>query len=226
VTASGSGKGEVRIEEPTRVQRTIARRTAESRATVPDLELSVEVDMTECLTLPEAQSCSPTAIVLRACALALRDVPRANGAYRDGRFEVYGRVNVGLVVATEDALAIPVVFDADQKPLQQLSEETQRLTDRAYRGELTPPELSGSTCTLTDVGPHGIASASPVIVPPHAAAVAAGAVRATAQIRDDGALVAGHAMTVTLAADHRILYGQHAFRFLAAIRSHLEDVRL
>lgn len=225
MTASGGGKGEVRIEEPTRAQRTVARRAAESRATVPDLELTVEVDMTASLALQEARSCSLTAIILRACALALRDVPRANGAYRDGHFEVYGRVNVGLVVSTDEALAIPVVFDADQKPLERLSEETGRLAERASRGELTPPELSGSTFTFIDVGRHRIASASPVIVPPHAAAVAAGALRATVQI-DDGALLPGHAMTVTLAADHRILYGEQAFRFLAAIRSHLEDATL
>ncbi len=221
MTASGSSKGHVQIEEPSRVQRTIARRTAESRATVPDLELAVEVDATACLALAQARSSSLTAILLKACALALRDVPRANGAYRDGRFEIYERVNVGLVVSTEDALAIPVVFDADRKPLEQLTEEAERLSERAHLGELTPPELSGATFTFADLGPHGIASASPLIVPPHAAAVTAGAVRATATVRD-GAIVPGHTMTITLAADHRILYGRQAFRFLAAIRSHLE----
>ncbi len=221
MTASGSSKGEVQIEEPSRIQRTIARRTAESRATVPDLELAVEVDATACLALAESQSCPVTAILLKACALALRDVPRANGAYRDGRFELYARVNVGLVVSTEDALAIPVVFEADQKPLEQLSEEVQRLTERAYLGALTPPEQAGATFTFADLGPYGLASASPVIVPPHAAAVTAGAVRAIATVRD-GAVVPGHAMTITLAADHRILYGRQAFAFVAAIRSQLE----
>jgi pyruvate dehydrogenase E2 component (dihydrolipoamide acetyltransferase) len=225
VTASTSGRGEVRIEEPSRAQRAVARRTAESRATVPDLELSVEIDMTACLALQDAQSWSLTAIGLKACALALREVPRANAAYRDGRFELYGRVNVGLVVPTVDALAIPVLFDADRQPLAQLSDDVQRLTERAYAGELTPPELSGATFTFADVGAYGIAGTSPMIAPPHAGAVAAGAVRATPKI-SAGDVVLGHAMTITLAADHRILYGEQAFRFLAAIRSHLEDATL
>jgi pyruvate dehydrogenase E2 component (dihydrolipoamide acetyltransferase) len=222
VTAAGSSKGEVRIEEPSRAQRTIARRTAESRATIPDLELTVEVDMTVGLALQQARSCSLTAILLEACALALREVPRANAAYRDARFELYARVNVGLVVSTDDGLMIPVLFDADRKSLEQLTEEAARLADRARAGQLTPPELSGATFTFSDVGAYGIDSAGPVIVPPHAAAVTAGAVRATPIVRD-GEVVAGRAMTVSLAADHRILYGRHAFRFLAAIRSRLEE---
>jgi pyruvate dehydrogenase E2 component (dihydrolipoamide acetyltransferase) len=125
------------------------------------------------------------------------------------------------VVATAGTLWIPVVFDADSKPLAELAEEAEHLVTRAAGGELTPPELSGATFTLSDVGAHGIASATPVIVPPHAAAVAAGAVRETATVRD-GAIVPGHAMTITLAADHRILYGQEAFRFLTQLQGHVE----
>lgn len=221
MSAAGGNRGETQTEEPTRAQRTIARRAAESRATVPDLESTVEVDMLAALSLQQARSCSMTAILVKACALALREVPRANGAYRDGRFELYARVNVGLVVAAADALSIPVVFDADEKPLGELAEEVDRLADRAATGALTPPELSGATFTLSDVGAYGIASASPVIVPPHAAAVATGAVRAVATVRE-GVIAAGHAMTITLASDHRILYGQEAYRFLAAIKERLE----
>ncbi len=221
MSAVSGNRGETHTEEPTRAQRTIARRAAESRATVPDLESTVEVDMLAALALQQARSCSLTAILVRACALALREVPRANGAYRDGRFELYTRVNLGLVVAAADGLSIPVVVDADEKPLSELAEEVDRLADRAAGGALTPPELSGATCTLSDVGAYGIASASPVIVSPHAAAVATGAVRPVAAVRD-GVIVPGHAMTITLAADHRILYGQEAYRFLTAIKGHLE----
>ncbi len=222
MSAGGGNRGETETEEPTRAQRTVARRAAESRATVPDLELTVEVDMLAALALQQAQSCSLTPILIRACALALRQVPKANGAYRDGRFERYSRVNVGLVVPTADALSIPVVFDADEKPLPDLAEEADRLADRAASGSLTPPELSGATFTLSDVGAHGIASASPVIVPPNAAAVAAGAVRPAAMVRD-GVIVPGHAMTIALACDHRILFGHEAYGFLAAIKELLEQ---
>jgi pyruvate dehydrogenase E2 component (dihydrolipoamide acetyltransferase) len=221
VSAAGGNRGETRVEEPSRAQRTIARRAAESRATIPDIELTVEADMTAGVALQQARSCSLTALLIKACALALREVPRANGAYRDGHFELYSRVNVGLVVASGDGLSIPVVFDADAKPLPELAEEADRLVARAAAGELTPPELSGATFTLSDVGAYGIATAAPVIVPPHAAAVATGAVRSTPAVRD-GAIVAGQWMTITLAADHRILYGQEAFRFLTAIKGHVE----
>ena len=224
MSATGGNRGETRIEEPSRAQRTIARRAAESRATVPDIELTVEADVSAAHALVHSESSSVTALLIKACALALREVPRANGAYRDGRFELYSRVNVGLVVASGDGLSIPVVFDADIKPLPELTEEADRLVARAGAGELTPPEVSGATFTLSDVGAHGIASATPIIVPPHAAAVAAGAVRSSPAVRDSR-IVPGHAMTITLAADHRILYGQEAYRFLSAIKAHVEHTR-
>ena len=98
-------KGDTRIEELTRVQRTIVRRTAEARATVPDLELDTDVDMESCLELTSGRECSVTAILVRVCALALRDVPHANSAYRDGRFELYSRVNVGVTIETTSILS-------------------------------------------------------------------------------------------------------------------------
>jgi pyruvate dehydrogenase E2 component (dihydrolipoamide acetyltransferase) len=212
-------KGEVRIEEPDRFERTIARRSAEARAIVPDLELSAEVDMEACLAL----GAEITAILVRACALALVAVPRANSAYRDGRFELYSRVNVGVVIAADDAYTIPTVLDAQHKSLAELSAEIAGLTARS--GELSPPELAGATFTLSNPGALGVASSSPVIVPPQAAAAAAGAIRAVPVLRD-GAIVPGHSMTITLACDHRILYGSPAARFLMTIKTLLEEATL
>jgi pyruvate dehydrogenase E2 component (dihydrolipoamide acetyltransferase) len=208
----GSAKGEVHVQEPDRSERAIARRSAEARATIPDLELSAEVDVE-----PSAGS---TACLVRACALALREVPRANGAYRDGHFELYSRVNVGVVVASQESYVIPTVFDADRKSVSELSDDIAKLTERA--GELSPPELAGATFTLSNPGALGVASATPVVVPPQAAALAAGAIREIPVIRE-GALVAGHSMTLTLACDHRILYGAQAARFLTAVKTRLEE---
>ena len=118
------------------------------------------------------------AVLARACALALRQVPRANGAYRDGRFELYSRVNVGVTVDTPEGYVAVTLFDADRKSAIELEAELERLSARARSGELTPPELSGATFTLTNLGRYGVAGATAVIVPPHAAALAAGAVRA------------------------------------------------
>jgi pyruvate dehydrogenase E2 component (dihydrolipoamide acetyltransferase) len=218
-------KGETRIEEPTRAQRTIVRRTAEARATVPDLELDTDVDMESCLRLTTERGCSITAILVRACALALRDVPYANSAYRDGRFELYSRVNVGVTIETEDAYAVPAVLDADRKSLSELTIELGVLTGRAHRGELTPPALSGATFTLTDLGDHGVARSSAIVTPPQAAALVAGAIRTVPVLRD-GAIVAGRVSTLTLGCDHRILYGGRAARFLSGVSDRLQAGRL
>jgi pyruvate dehydrogenase E2 component (dihydrolipoamide acetyltransferase) len=212
-------KGEVLIVEPTQAERTVARRSAETRATVPDLELSVEVDMGACMGL-EAPS---TAILVRASALALREHPRANAAYRDGRFELYSRVNVGLVMPQLDAQLAATVFDADSKDLTQLASEIDDLQSRA--AELTSPERSGATFTLTDLGRYGVSRASPIISAPQAAALAAGEIRHAPVVRD-AAVVSGEVMTLALACDHRILYGAEAAGFLAHIRELLERAAL
>jgi pyruvate dehydrogenase E2 component (dihydrolipoamide acetyltransferase) len=218
----GGAKGGARTEEPNRTQQTIARRVAESRATIPDLELSVEVDAAAALALQEAQGCSVTAVLVRACALALGEVPEANGAYRDAHFERYSRINVGVALYTDDAFAVPTVFDADDKSPVQLTEELKRLAERAAASALTPPELSGATFTLWDLGAQDVTRGAPLIVPGQAAALSAGAIRETPVVRS-GTIVPGNQMMITLACDHRILYGRVAARFLTAIKSRLEE---
>jgi pyruvate dehydrogenase E2 component (dihydrolipoyllysine-residue acetyltransferase) len=215
VSAAGA-KGETRIEEPTAAERAIARRAAEARATVPDLELWADVDMANALELRDSQGCSIPAILMRACAVALRAVPRANGAYRDGRFELYSRVNIGIVVADEHSFLIPTVLDADQKSLADLTDEIERVTGAARAGELEPPAYAGATFTLSYVGALGVPASTIVVNSPQAAALAAGAVREAPVVRD-GAIHPGHVMTITLACDHRILYGALAARFLAEV---------
>ena len=124
-SADGDGRGEVIYQELTRLQRTVARRMAESKATAPDFVITLEVDMEEAVALRKqlkaAAGDEPAPsfndFVVKASALALRDFPRANGAYRDGQFELYSRVNVGVAVAGQDALVVPTVFDADKKSL-------------------------------------------------------------------------------------------------------------
>jgi pyruvate dehydrogenase E2 component (dihydrolipoamide acetyltransferase) len=205
------------VVEPTPAERTLARRVAESRATVPDLEFGVEVEMSASVALARARGTGTTAVLLRACALALREHPRANAAYRDGRFELYPSINVGVSMPA----ATPTVFDAADKPLGDLDAELESLSERAERGELKPPELSGATFTFVDLGPLGIDRPGIVITPPHAAAVAAGAIREAAVARR-GAIVPGLMMQLTLAADQRILHGVDAARFLGRIKQLLE----
>jgi pyruvate dehydrogenase E2 component (dihydrolipoyllysine-residue acetyltransferase) len=192
-------RGETRIVEPTAAERALARRAAESRATVPTLELSVERGA--CVG-------GATAGLVRACALALREHPRANAAYRDGRFELYSRVNVGVVIATGDTYLVPTVFDADHRPLDELEPELARLEAGAASGTLASPAFTAATFTVWNAAALGLASASIPVVPPQAAALAAGT------------------RALTLCCDHRILYGARAAAFLEAIADHLDRDRV
>lgn len=212
-----SARGETHIEEPTAAERTIARRAAEARATIPDLELSVEVDLSH---VPATHPLTPR--LVHACARALREVPRANGAYRDGRFELYSRVNVGMVVPTDEGYVIPTVFDADTKTPYELADEVAALAAAARAGTLAAPALAGATFTLWNAGELGITRAGVLISPPQVAALAAGVPRDVARVQD-GTFHAARAMTVTLACDHRMLYGSRAAGFLGAVKSALES---
>jgi pyruvate dehydrogenase E2 component (dihydrolipoamide acetyltransferase) len=216
-------KGEVRIVEPDRVGRSIARRSAEIRATVPQLELSADVDATASLALARERNCTLTAVLVWACATALAESPWANAAYRDGHFELYSRVNVGVTFHGEHDMATPAVLDADRKPLAELHEELERLRARARSGELTPPEMAGTTFTFTDLGEYpAVHRYAPLVTPPQAAALAVGAIRCIPVVRG-GTVVPGRIMTVSLTCDHRILYGERAGAFLQKIVTHVED---
>jgi pyruvate dehydrogenase E2 component (dihydrolipoamide acetyltransferase) len=217
VPSSSALKGDTQIQEPDRLAGAIARRAAEIRATVPDLELAIDVDAGAALALARAGGYSLTAILVHAAATALRELPWANAAYRDGHFERYGRVNVGVVVTTEDALVIPAVLDADTKSLPELTSELETLAARARSGELTPPEQAGTTFTLSDFTALAAHRITPMITAPQAAALTAGAVRRVPVVAADDAVVAGDVMTLTLACDHRILFGERAARLLGRI---------
>ena len=215
-------KGETSLVEPDRIERAIARRSAETRATVPDVQYGIDLAADALFDVQRARACSPTAALVRACAIALREFPRANAAYRDGRFELYSRINIGIVIPAQDGQIAPTILDADIKTAEQLTEEITRLAERARAGELTPPELAGTTFTLSDLGGSGVHRADAMIVPPQAAALAAGAIRSVAAVRN-GTVVAARELSLTLACDHRILYGARAAAFLARVAELLEQ---
>jgi pyruvate dehydrogenase E2 component (dihydrolipoamide acetyltransferase) len=228
---SQTGKGEASTQDLTRLQQTVARRMAESKATAPDFVLNIDVDMEEAVDLRKrlkgaAAEGQPVPsfndFVVKAAALALVDFPRANGAYRDGKFELYSRVNVGVAVAGQDALVVPTVFDADTKSLGQISKDTRALAERVRAGAITPPELSSGTFTVSNLGMFGIQSFVAVINPPQAAILAVGAMQPTPVVRD-GEVVVRNIMRLTLSCDHRILYGADAAEFLGRIRERLEN---
>jgi pyruvate dehydrogenase E2 component (dihydrolipoamide acetyltransferase) len=227
----GTAKGEARVQELSRLQQVIARRMAESKATAPEFVLNAEVDMQEAVALrgrlkelaAEGETVpSFNDLVIRASALALRAFPRANGAYRDGRFELYSRVNVGMAVAAQDALIVPTIFDADRKSLGEIARDSRAVAERVRAGAVTPPELSGGTFTVSNLGMYGMTRITPVINPPQAAILGVGAMTARPVVVD-GEITVRHRMDLTLVCDHRILYGADAAEFLGRIRELLEQ---
>jgi pyruvate dehydrogenase E2 component (dihydrolipoamide acetyltransferase) len=228
-TGDGGPKGDVSTVELTRLQRTVSRRMAESKATAPDFQLTAEVDMTACVELRERlkeiteKAPSYNDMVVKACANALREFPRVNGAYRDGHWELYSRVNVGVAVAAQDALVVPTIVDADKKSLGEISRTARDLIGKVRDGKITPPELSGGTFTVSNLGMYGIDSFSAVINPPQAAILAVGSLKKRAVVdQESGRIVARDTMNVTLVCDHRILYGADGAEFLARVRELLE----
>ncbi len=237
-----TAKGETTTVELSRTQQAVARRMAESKATIPDFTLQIEVDMEECVQLRNQlkQLSSPAGaaepvppaphahevptyndMVVKASALALREHPTANGSYRDGRVQVHSRVNVGVAVAAEGALVVPTVFDADEKSLGEIARETRALAERVRAATITPPELGGGTFTVSNLGMYGVKSFTAIINPPQAGILSVGALAPRAVVHD-GELAARNTMTLILACDHRILYGAEAAQFLARIRELLE----
>ena len=223
-----TAKGEVTRREPTRAQALIARRMAESRATVPDFTLQTDVDAGRLVDIraqlkDQAESDgAPTVndLVVKACALSLRENPSVNGAWRDGAFEEYARVNIGVAVATDDGLVVPVIFDADTKDLHQIAAETKSLAAKARDGSITPPELSGGTFSISNLGMFGVDTFTAVVNPPQAAILSVGRLREVPVV-SDGEVVPGHALTLTLAVDHRAVYGAPAAKFLESVRDRL-----
>jgi pyruvate dehydrogenase E2 component (dihydrolipoamide acetyltransferase) len=227
---SGSGRGATTTEDLTRLQQTIARRMAESKATAPDFVITCEVDMDAAVEfrkqLKSASGEDPAPsfndFVVKASALALKEFPRANGAYRDGKFELYSRVNVGIAVAGQDALIVPTIFDADNKSLGQISRDARALAERVRAGKISPPELSSGTFSVSNLGMFGIKRFTAVINPPQAAILAVGEMTPRAVVRD-GEITVRPIMELTLSCDHRILYGADAAQFLGRIRERLEN---
>jgi pyruvate dehydrogenase E2 component (dihydrolipoamide acetyltransferase) len=229
--ATETAKGTTTYQDLTRLQQVVSRRMSESKATAPHFYLQTEIDMSAAVEargrikrLSAEGEVVPSFndMVVKACALALRQHPLANGAYKDGRFELYSRVNVGVAVAAQDALVVPTVFDADRKGLREIATDARTLAGKVRDGSITPPELSGGTFTVSNLGMYGVTNFSAVINAPQAAILAVGAITEKPAVRD-GEITVAQVLGVTLACDHRILYGAPAAEFLARIRALLEE---
>ncbi len=231
VPGTEGGKGQVEQVGLNRLQQTVARRMSESKATAPHFYISTDIDMSRCVEAraglkKSAAEGSPVPsfndMIVKACAVALKEHPKANGSYRDGDIELHSRVNVGVAVAAQDALVVPVVPDADHKGLAEIAEVTRALAGKVRDGTITPPELSGGTFTVSNLGMFGVTHFDAVINTPQAAILAVGNIEERPVVRG-GQVEVAQMMSVTLSCDHRILYGAEGAAFLARVRGILEQ---
>jgi pyruvate dehydrogenase E2 component (dihydrolipoamide acetyltransferase) len=226
-----TAKGQVEVIELTKLQQVVSRRMSESKATAPHFYLTTEVDMGAAVAararIKEISGEGEVVpsfndMVVKACAIALRKFPRANGAYKDGRFELYSRINVGIAVAANDALVVPTIFDADKKGLREIAADARSLAGKVRDGGITPPELSGGTFSVSNLGMYGIKSFGAIVNSPQAGILAVGEIADRPVVRD-GQVVPGKLMEMTLSCDHRILYGADGAEFLAEIKRILQE---
>jgi pyruvate dehydrogenase E2 component (dihydrolipoamide acetyltransferase) len=226
--SAAAGKGDTRTLELTPTQTTIARRMVESATTIPSFTVSIDVDMSLITRLRRGareeldEAPSVNDFVVKAAAGALRAFPRFNASYVDGKVECYSRINVGIAVATDDALLVPVVFDADRKTLAQIARDARRLADAARRRTLQPDDLRDGTFTVSNLGMFGVRSFTAIIDPPQVAILAVGGVRRVPDEESNGGVVFRDLMTATLTCDHRVVYGADGAQFLSRLRELLE----
>ncbi|HEY2052652.1 MAG TPA: dihydrolipoamide acetyltransferase family protein [Solirubrobacterales bacterium] len=226
-----TAKGTVEVVELTKLQQVVARRMSEAKATAPHFYLTSEVDMSAAVAararIKEISGEGEVVpsfndMIVKACAIALKKFPRANGAYKDGRFELYSRVNVGIAVAAQDALVVPTIFDADRKGLREIAADARALAGKVRDGSITPPELSGGTFSVSNLGMYGIRSFGAIVNSPQAGILAVGEIADRPVVRN-GEIVPGKVMEMTLSCDHRILYGADGAEFLGEVKRLLEE---
>jgi pyruvate dehydrogenase E2 component (dihydrolipoamide acetyltransferase) len=223
---------DVEIVEPSRMQATIARRMAEAKSTVPEFQVTVEARVDEAVSMrqqlkdsvPGADKVTMTDMLVRACALALQKFPEVNSSWIDGKFQRKRAINIGLAVAPSQGmgLLVPVVHDADAKDLIQISIESRQVIERARSGRPIEGDLSGATFSISNLGMFGVDEFVAIINPPEAAILAVGAIK-DVPVVEDGRIVPGKVMRMTLSVDHRVFYGATAAQFMAEVKRLIEN---
>ena len=230
VTATTPGRGHSERLPLTPTQRVIAKRMAETTATVPHFRLSADVDFGEVLRLRKrlrsaVGEAAPTVndIVVALAGRALREHPAVNSAFAGEAIERFERVNIGIAVARPGALLVPVVRDADRRSLGEIARETAALIERVRTSSSTPADLQDGTFTVSNLGMYGISAFDSIVNAPEAAILSVGAAQARALVGEDGAVSSRPYATLTLACDHRAVYGADGAAFLARLRALLES---
>ena len=221
-------------ENISQMRKTISRRLAESKYTSPHFYLTVDIDMAKAVALradlnelaeeQERAKISFNDLITKASALALQEHPYVNASYLpdEGEIRKYNQIHVGIAVAIDEGLITPVVRNADRKGLTAIARETRELAERAQSRDLEPEEFEGATFTTSNLGMFGVEEFTAIINPPNSAILAIGGIRDTPVV-EDGEVVPGKRMKVTLSCDHRVVDGAVGAKFLNTLRSYLEE---
>jgi len=210
------------------MRKVIARRLSESLFTAPHFYLTMEILMDKAMeTRVKLNELSPVKLsfndmVIKACAVALRQHPVINSSWLGDKIRQNKVVNIGVAVAVDEGLLVPVVRNADGKGMAQIATEVKELAGKAKSKKLQPAEWEGSTFTISNLGMFGIDEFTAIINPPDACILAVGGIKQTAVVKD-GELVIGNIMKVTLSCDHRVVDGASGAAFLQTVKSLLED---
>jgi len=211
------------------IRKTIAKRLLESHTQIPTFFLTVALDMkgfVDMRTALKAQlpdtKISYNDILIKAVARALLDHPEVNASWGDQAITHHGRVDIGVAVAIEGGLITPVVRNADQKSLSEVAAEVRELAGRARDQRLSPEEYTGGTFTISNLGMFGIEHFTAIINPPESAILAVGGIEEVPLI-ENGELVTGHRMKVTMTCDHRVIDGAVGAQFLQTLRKYVEN---
>jgi pyruvate dehydrogenase E2 component (dihydrolipoamide acetyltransferase) len=210
----------------------IARRLTESSQQIPvftvtlpvraDALIELRAQMNQHLAATGRGKVSVNDLIVKAAALALREYPAVNASWAEERVLLHGRVNIGIAVASERGLTVPVIMDADLKTPAQIGAESRSLAALAVDAKLTPDQMSGGTFTVSNLGMYGVEEFTAIINPPEAAILAVGA--ALPELALEGTAVVSHqVMRLTLACDHRLIDGALGAQFLTALRNLLEN---
>lgn len=210
------------------IRKTIARRLGESKFTAPHYYLTIELDMDNAMasraminTLPDTKV-SFNDMVVKACAMALKKHPQVNSQWREDAMVLNHHVHVGVAVAVEDGLVVPVLKFTDQMNLSQIGAAVKDMAGRAKAKKIQPTEMEGSTFTISNLGMFGIQSFTSIINQPNSAIMSVGAIVEKPVVKN-GQIVVGHTMTITLACDHRTVDGATGAQFLQTFKSYMEN---
>ncbi|MHB1134042.1 MAG: dihydrolipoamide acetyltransferase family protein [Chloroflexota bacterium] len=214
----------------TRMQETIVRRMVESKQQVPHFYVTMEIDMREAARLRKAANAAAAGsfeisfndLVIKGVALTLRKFPHVNAFYKEGRIQFNQEINVGMAVALDDGLVVPVIHNADSKSLRQIAADAKGVAERARTGRLQSDDYLGGTFTVSNLGMFGVEEFAAIINPPQSGILAVGAVQPKPVVLD-GEIKVAERMRVTLSADHRVYYGATAAQFLKELKRLLES---